>query len=96
MTITNKRIVTVLRRIPEKKFRISELAPHLLDAKGKIDFAKCLDRQGEINLAIAEVSSYIHSTRSAFGSLKYLGTSLKQPEDGELEYFYMEDLEDLE
>jgi len=96
MAITNTRIVAVLRKVPEKKFQITELAPRLLDAKGKVDIAKCLDRQSEINLAIAEVSSYIKSTRSAVDELKYLGTSLRQPEDGELEPFDFEDLEGQE
>ena len=96
MTITNKKIVAILRKVPEKKFQISELASHLIDSKGKVDIAKCLDRQSEINLAIAEVSSYIKSTRSAVEELKYLGTSLRQPEDSELEPFDFEDLEGQE
>jgi len=39
-TLTVPRIVAALRKVPAKAFRITELAPHLIDAKGKADIAK--------------------------------------------------------
>lgn len=56
-------MVKALAAVPERSFRIAELAPSLLDEKGKVDLAKCMDNQGEINLAIAEVSSYINGVK---------------------------------
>jgi hypothetical protein len=57
--ITTKGIVAALKKVPEKKFRIAELAPELLDKNGKVDIAKAVDRLPEINLAVVEVQSYV-------------------------------------
>ena len=35
--ITTKKLVVALRKVPEKKFRIYDLAPQLLDANGKVE-----------------------------------------------------------
>ena len=56
-------MAAILRMVPEKQFRIIELAPQLLDANGNVDIVKAMDAQGELNLAIAEVQFYIHSTK---------------------------------
>jgi|GEM_PF-5193059 len=63
--VTIKKIVAAIKNVPEKHFRISELAPLLIDEKGKVDIAKCIDQQGELNLAIAEVNQYIKATQAA-------------------------------
>ena len=68
-TLTVKRLISVLKKVPEKKFRIMQLAPKLIDAKGKVDIVKAMDAQGELNLAIAEVESYIKSARAARAAL---------------------------
>ena len=70
--LTIKRIVDVLRKVPEKKFRITELAPRLLDADGKVDIVKAMDEQGELNLAIAEVQFYVHATKTTLKALHHL------------------------
>lgn len=70
--ITTARIVAVLEKLPEKRFRISELAPQLLDDKGQVDIAKAIDRQGELNLALVEVRNYIKAVREVRGELESL------------------------
>lgn len=70
--LTVKQIVSVLKKVPEKRFSIMDLAPKLIDAKGKVDVVKAISQQGDLNLAIAEVDTYIRFTRKAVEALKYL------------------------
>ena len=63
-------IGAILRRVPEKRLAVFELATDLLDADGEIAVEAATARQPEINLAIAEVESYARSTRSAFEALR--------------------------
>jgi len=73
--LTIKRIVDVLRKVPEKKFCITELAPRLLDVDGKVDIVKAMNVQGDLNLAIAEVQFYVHATKAVNKTLTYLNSS---------------------
>lgn len=80
-TLTVPRIVAALRKVPAKAFRITELAPHLIDAKGKADIAKCIDQQGELNLAITEVEVYVRDTKTAARALRYIGGRTSDEDD---------------
>lgn len=72
-TLTVPRLAAVLKKVPEKKFRISELAPRLLDANGRVDIEECMKQQGEISLAVTEVKSYVHAVGEARYALENLG-----------------------
>ena len=75
-TLTTKRLVAILEKVPEKRFRIADLAPQLLDENGKVDIAKAIDQQGEISMAIVEVKSYVRATRAAVKALQYIGSEV--------------------
>ena len=78
--VTVKRVVAILSRLPEKRFRIMDLAPQLVDEKGKVDIVRAIDRQAEINLAIVEVQSYVKDTKGAVRALQGIsGQKLGQP-----------------
>jgi len=80
-TITPARIVGILKKVPEKTFRITGLAPQLLDAAGKkVDIEKAMLHQGELNLAIREVQSYIQEVHALTHRLEGVGG--KKIEDG--------------
>ena len=67
--ITTARLVRVLKKAPEKRFRIIELSHELTDDEGKIDIGKCMDRQGEMDAAVTEVQFYVKSTKNVTDSL---------------------------
>jgi len=71
--ITVKRIAAALKRVPEKKFRIVELAPGLVNRAGRPDVAKCIEMEEEINLAVVEVGSYIKAVSEITENLQGLG-----------------------
>lgn len=71
--LTVKRVVDILKKIPEKRFRIMDLAPQLIDEKGIIDVVKVVDRQGELNMAIVEVQTYIHQVRGLTEIMESVG-----------------------
>ena len=83
--ITVARIVRVLTKVPEKRFRIMDLAPELLDEKGNVDIVKAIDQQGELNLAIIEVESYIRATRDAAHVLARIDSLGTRQEDTDTE-----------
>ena len=62
-------VVAILRRVPEKRLAVFDLATHLVDGDGERDTEAAADRQPEINLAIAEAESYARATRSAVEAL---------------------------
>lgn len=65
-------VVTILRRVPEKRLRLFELAAELLDGHGELDVDAAAVRQPEINLAVAEAEAYARATRQAVEALKRL------------------------
>jgi hypothetical protein len=72
--ISIKLIVNTLQDVPEKKFRITELAGQLIDDAGKVDILKAMDQQGELNIAIAEVESYIKANKRLLESIYNMDT----------------------
>jgi hypothetical protein len=80
--LTVKKLVGILKKVPEKRFRIIELAPELVDADGKVDMEKAIGMQGELNLAITEVQSYIRGNRDLIRSLEWVqGQTQREPYD---------------
>lgn len=74
-TITVKSMVKALKKVPEKKFRIAEIAPELMGKDGKVDIGKAVDRLPEINMAIAEVQTYVKGTKMVTEALSHIGGS---------------------
>lgn len=68
----NPDIVAILRRVPEKRLRVFELAVELVDERGEIDVEAAALRQPEVNLALAEVEGYVRATRQATEALAKL------------------------
>jgi len=62
-------VVRSLRKVPEKKLLIIELANTIPIANGELDYAELTERQLEINLAIAEAKAYGSHTIMAVDSL---------------------------
>ena len=62
-------VVGILRRVPEKRLRVFELAAELLDEHGEVDVEAAARRQPEVNLALAEVEGYVRATRQASEAL---------------------------
>ncbi len=65
-------VVAILRRVPETRLRVLELAADLLDDNGELDLDAAAIRQPEINLAIAEVEAYTRATRQAVEAIRRL------------------------
>jgi PRTRC genetic system protein C len=65
-------VAAVLRRVPERRLRVFELAAELLDAEGELDVDAAALRQPEVNLAIAEAEAYARATRQAVEALRRL------------------------
>lgn len=93
--LTVRRIVSILKRVPEKRFSIMDLAPQLIDEKGKVDIIKAVDRQGDLNLAIIEVESYVKATKDAARALANVaGTRYEVEEDDDDDFDDGEDDEE--
>ena len=65
-------VVAILRRVPETRLRVLELAAELLDDSGELDLDAAATRRPEINLAIAEVETYTRATRQAVEAIRRL------------------------
>jgi hypothetical protein len=65
-------VVAILRRVPEKRLRVFELAAELLDARGNLDVDEAARRQPEVNLAVAEAKAYAAATLQATEALRGL------------------------
>jgi PRTRC genetic system protein C len=65
-------VVAILRRVPEKRLRVFELAAELLDARGALDVDEAARRQPEVNLAVAEAKAYAAATLQAAEALRRL------------------------
>lgn len=68
-----KKLIKTLKSVPAKQFAIMELAPQLIGKDGKVDVAKAIDRQAELNIAITEVQVYVRSVKNLNRRLRYLG-----------------------
>lgn len=62
-------VVVILRRVPEMRLRVFELAAELLDEHGDVDVEAAARRHPEVNLALAEVEGYVRATRQASEAL---------------------------
>lgn len=70
--ISTSTIVKALSAVPEKNLRIIELAGEVMDKRGELDYKLLVDRQKDVNLAIAEAKSYAGATKSAVNALERL------------------------
>ena len=66
------RIIAALHKVPEKNLLIIELANHLTNADGEMDYDALSDHRKEINLAMAEARAYAKATDRAVHALKNL------------------------
>ena len=64
--------MAALRRVPEKRLRVFELAAELLDASGELDADAAAGRAPEIALAAAEAEAYARATGLATAALRRL------------------------
>jgi PRTRC genetic system protein C len=64
--------LAILRRAPEKRLAVFELAAQLLDAAGDLDVDAAARHQPEVNLAVAEAEAYARATRQAVEALRRL------------------------
>jgi PRTRC genetic system protein C len=65
-------VVRIIRRVPEKRLRVFELAGQLLSPDGDLDCEAAADREPEVNLAIAEARAYGRATEQAVQALRRL------------------------
>ena len=65
-------VIAVLRRVPERRLRIVELAAELLGADGEVDADLAAERQPDINLAVAEARAYARTNQQAAEALRQL------------------------
>ncbi len=65
-------VVAILRRVPETRLRVLELAAALLDDNGELEPDAAAAGRPEINLAIAEVEAYTRATRQAVEAVRRL------------------------
>ncbi len=75
------RMVVILRKIPEKRLLIIDLA-NQLTKDGSIDYQAAADIQPEINLAIAEAKAYGTHTLRAVDCLWRLRAKGEVPDVG--------------
>ena len=62
----------MVRRVPEKRLRVFELAAALLDARGDLDVDAAAARAPEVALAAAEAEAYARATVLAVAALRRL------------------------
>ncbi len=65
-------VVAALRRVPEKRLAVFDLAAVLIGAEGEIDPEAAALREPEVNLAVAEAQAYARATRQAVEALRRL------------------------
>jgi len=63
------RVVNALRKVPEKRLLIIDIANEVATENGEIDYDKLIDRQREVNLAVAEAKAYSQATQRAIKAL---------------------------
>ena len=69
---TGAHVAAVVRRVPEKRLRVFELAAALLDARGDLDVDAAAARAPEVALAAAEAEAYARATALAVAALRRL------------------------
>lgn len=63
------RVVRALQTVPEKHLLIIDIANEVTTKKGELNYDLLIDRQREVNLAVAEAKAYSHSTQRAIKAL---------------------------
>jgi len=64
-----ERVIRVLKTVPEKSLLIIEVANEVATENGEVDYDKLIDRQREVNLAVAEAKAYSQATHKAIHAL---------------------------
>jgi len=64
-----ERVVGALQSVPEKKLLIIEIANEAAAPSGELDYDKLIDRQPDVNLAVAEAKAYSNATQRAIKAL---------------------------
>ncbi|MDP3062708.1 MAG: hypothetical protein Q8O40_05805 [Chloroflexota bacterium] len=64
------RVLAALATVPETRLRLIDLSWELVDREGRMDHDKVVERQPEVNLAVAEAEAYVQATRSAVEALR--------------------------
>lgn len=68
----NKKIIKLLKRLPEVKLGLIDMLWNIVDEKGRIVPDKILFHQKELELFIQEAQEYVNATREAVHCLKHL------------------------
>jgi len=69
----NELVIEALKKVPEKRLLIMDLVWQVLDDNGQMDFTRVVDKQPEVNLALAEANAYAQATQRAWmGLIKLL------------------------
>lgn len=66
------KVVRALKSVPEKSLLIVDLANEVVTKKGELDYDKLIDKQREVNLAVAEAKAYSKATQRALKALMSL------------------------
>lgn len=66
------RMIAALRQVPEKKLLLFDFIRSVPVAGNELDADVLVDRQPEVNLAIAEIESYTRQTQACIETLKRL------------------------
>ncbi len=72
-----EKVVQALKKVPEKKLLIIELANTIPIKNGALDIEVLKERQPEINLAIAEATMYGANTMRAVDALSRIRSGKK-------------------
>ncbi len=67
-----ERVISSLKKVPEKRLLIIELANSIPRKDGELDYDEVANIQPEVNMAIAEAKMYGSHTLMAVDSLKRL------------------------
>jgi PRTRC genetic system protein C len=65
-------IVAILRRTPERRLRVFDLAAELCQPDGELDLDAAGQREPEINLALIEAETYARATEVAVRAIRAL------------------------
>ena len=65
------RVVGALKKVPEKRLLLIDLANQLCLPNGDLDIDQLVARQPEVNLAVVEAKAYGNATVKALNALKF-------------------------
>ena len=70
--LESRDLIRILKKVREKRLRILELCPKLLDKKGNIDREKVVFYDSELTEAVKEAQQYSKDTNEAVRCLREL------------------------